>query len=157
MVASRVGVAKDKTELVKALVATSGTTGPFQTYADVLVFAATLGAKRNKRLAVEEISRQEPAPISLEVFISRGYDAVFKLLALTETEDRQILSTFEPTAEERRMAIFAEYANGGLEILREELKGAVDYTERILLLLTQERFKEEKSETEFDLGRFLGN
>jgi len=46
MADTRVKVAKDKAELVKSLRADSAddTTKPFQTYAEVLVFAAALGA-----------------------------------------------------------------------------------------------------------------
>ncbi|MGC1248227.1 MAG: DNA phosphorothioation-associated protein 4, partial [Spirulinaceae cyanobacterium] len=71
---SRIRVARDKAELVKSLVTSRDTTGPFQTYADAIAFAAALGAKRQKRVAITEVSKNEPGPISLEVFISRGYD-----------------------------------------------------------------------------------
>ena len=155
MAANRIRVAKDKAELVQALVDTKETTGPFQTYADVLVFAAALGAKYKKRVPLGAISTKEPAPISLEIFISRGYDAVIKLLAIAETKDPKILSSYDPSAEEKRALIFEEYANGGLERLRDELRGSVDYWERLLLTLSAERFKEESTEEDFDLSRFL--
>ncbi len=154
MGANRIRVAKDKADLVKALVDSGSTTGPFQTYADVMVFAAALGAKRKKRSPLGTITK-EPSPIALEVFISRGYDLVFKLLAIRETKDPKIISLLDETSEEKRSHIFEEYANGGLEILRDELRGAVDYSERILLILSAERFKEESSEDGFDLSRFL--
>ena len=155
MAISRVRIAKDKANLVQALVESQGTTGPFQTYADVLAFAASLGAKYNKRVPLKEIAKKEPSPIGLEIFISRGYDLAIKLLAIADTKDPKILSPYDSTAEEQRIKIFEEYANGGLEKLRQELKGAVDYSERILLILSQERFKEESPEEEFDLSRFL--
>ncbi|MBC6417912.1 MAG: DNA phosphorothioation-associated protein 4 [Prochloron sp. SP5CPC1] len=155
MAASRIRVAKDKGDLVQSLVESKETTGPFQTYADVIAFAAALGAKYKKRVPLKEISKKEPAPIGLEIFISRGYDLAIKLLAIAETKDTKIISTYDAAAEEERIKIFEEYANGGLEKLRQELKGAVDYSERILLILSQERFKEESSEEEFDLSRFL--
>jgi dnd system-associated protein 4 len=154
MGANRIRVAKDKADLVKALVDSNHTTGPFQTYADVMVFAAALGAKRKKRSPVGTITK-EPSPIALEVFVSRGYDLVLKLLAIRETKDPKIISLFDETSEEKRIHIFEEYANGGLEILRDELRGAVDYSERILLILSSERFKEESPEGGFDLSRFL--
>ncbi|MGC1395851.1 MAG: DNA phosphorothioation-associated protein 4 [Coleofasciculaceae cyanobacterium] len=150
---NRIRVAKDKADLVKALTVLEGSTGPFPTYADVMVFAATLGMKRKKRVALGEISC-EPSPISFEVFISRNYDLVFKLLAIAHTKDSKILSTIEPSAEEKRIEIFEEYANGGLEILRDELRGIVDYSEQLLLFLSNERGKSEPEE-EFNLSRFL--
>jgi dnd system-associated protein 4 len=151
---NRIRIAKDKAELVKSLVNSKETTGAFQTYADVMIFAAVLGAKFKKRLPLLEISK-EPSPISLEIFISRGYDWVIKILAIAETEDPKILAIENRDAEEKRSLIFEEYANGGLEKLRDELRGAVDYTERLLLILNTERFPKQKNEEEFDLSRFL--
>lgn len=155
MAVKRIRVAKDKADLVTALTESEGKTGPFQTYADVILFAATLGSRRQKRIPLGEISQREPAPISLEVFISRGYDWVIKLLAVAEVKNTDILNPTQEAAENQRILIFEEYANGGLEILREELRGAVDYAERILLMLSVERNQEEKINEEFDLRRFL--
>lgn len=155
MGARRIRVAKDKADLVKELTASADTTGPFQTYADAIAFAAALGGKRKKRSPLGAIAKKEPAPIGVEIFVSRGYDLVIKLLAIAETKDAKILSSFAETSEEERIHIFEEYANGGLEILRDELRGAVDYTERLVLILSAERFKKETPEEGFDLSRFL--
>ncbi len=154
MGASRIRIAKNKADLVKALVAGEETTGPFQTYADVMVFAASLGARKKKRLPLGEVAR-EPAPIDVNIFINRGYDCVIKLLAVTEIKDLKVLSPVDIKAEEIRVQIFEEYANGGLEILREELRGAVDYTERLLLVMVEERQKDIEPVEDFDLSRFL--
>ncbi|MCX7592920.1 MAG: DNA phosphorothioation-associated protein 4 [Fischerella sp.] len=151
----RIRVAKDKAELVKALTSADGGTGPFQTFADVIVFAAALGAKHKKRVPLGEISKREPAPIRLEYFASMGHDWVIKLLGITETKDVKILSLNQEEHEAKRNHIFEEYANGGLEILQSELRGAVDYSERILLLLSYERINTEQQDEEFDLSRFL--
>ena len=151
----RVRVARDKAELVQTLVLGNETTGPFQTYADVLAFAAAFGAKLGKRSPLGTISLKEPAPISLEIFISRGYDTAIKLLAIAETKDPKILASSNPDAEAQRVQIFEEYANGGLAKLQEELRGAVDYSECLLLLLNTNRFPENFPEEEFDLSRFL--
>ena len=151
----RIKVAKDKAELVQKLLDTKGTTGAFQTYADIIAFAASLGAKYQKRVPLTEISQTEPAPISLEIFISRGYDRLIKLIAVADTEDIKILSTEDAIAQSKRVQIFEEYANGGLEKLGNELRGAVDYTERLILILNSERFAPENKEEEFDLSRFL--
>ncbi|NES19762.1 MAG: DNA phosphorothioation-associated protein 4 [Symploca sp. SIO3E6] len=152
---NRIRIAKDKADLVQALTASKDTTGPFQTYADVVVFAATLGAQRNRQIPLGKISTKEPAPIGLEIFASRGYDLVLNLIAIAQTKDTKIISPSDNVAQEKRIRIFEEYANGGLEILRDELRGAVDYSEQLLLLLSAERFKEELTEDSFDLSRFL--
>lgn len=155
MALPRIKVAKNKAELVQKLLDSTGTTGAFQTYADVIAFAASLGAKYRKRIPFQEISKSEPAPIHLEVFFSRGYDSLIKLIATVETQDIKILSTQDTAAEEERVLIFEEYANGGLEKLQEDLRGAVDYTERLLLILSTERFQEQNTGEELNLSRFL--
>lgn len=153
---NRVRVAKDKTDLVRALTATEhNKNGTFPTYADAIAFAAALGAKRQKRSPLAEIAKREPSPISVEIFVSRGYETLFYLFAVIETGDRKMLSPTDAVSETQRVQIFEEYANGGLEILREELRGAVDYTERLALLLVSERFDPQNTQEEFDLGRFL--
>lgn len=151
----RIRVAKDKADLVKALTSADGATGPFQTYADVIVFAATLGAKHKKRVPLGEISKREPAPIPQEQFLLRGYDMVINLLAIAETQDMKIFSFKDDEYINKRIYIFEEYANGGLEILREELRGTVDFTDRTTLILNHERFKNNSSNESFDLSRFL--
>ena len=155
MALPRIKVAKDKAELVQKLLDTKGTTGTFATYADIIAFAASLGAKYQVRSPLGEISQSEPAPIGLEIFISRGYDRLIKLIAVMETQDIKILSTEDTAAEAERVSIFEEYANGGLERLLQELRGAIDYTERLVLILNAERFSTDLSDEEFDLSRFL--
>ena len=151
----RIRVARDKAELVKSLTSADGGTGPFQTFADVIVFAAALGVKYKKRIPLGEISKREPAPIRLEYFATMGHDILIKLLGITETQDIIILSPHEEEYEKQRNGIFEEYANGGLEILQNELRGAVDYSERILLFLSYERANNQKEDEEFDLTKFL--
>ena len=150
----RIRVAKDKADLVKALTSADGATGPFQTYADAIVFAAALGAKHKKRVPLGEISKREPAPIGQEHFLIKGYDLLIKLLAMVEAREISILSSNNENFENQRLRIFEEYANGGLEILQNEFRGAVDYSERLLLILSSKRFKQEHQE-EFDLSIFL--
>ncbi|MEC4986641.1 MAG: DNA phosphorothioation-associated protein 4 [Oscillatoria sp. PMC 1068.18] len=155
MAYNRIRVAKDKANLVQSLLNSNNKTAPFPTYADIIAFAAAFGAKRKKRVSLGEIAKSEPAPIGLEIFVSRGYDLEIKLLAIAETHDPKILSPLDPIAEAERLQIFEEYANGGLEILQAELRGAVDYTERLLLIMSQERYQSVQPGEEFDLSRFL--
>ena len=148
----QIRIAKDKGEFVKQLTVKDGDSGPFQTYADVMLFAAVLGAKQQRRVALMEISKN-PSPINIEVFVSRGYDGVIKLLAFTTTQDLKSLSNEEESVNQRHQ-ILEEYANGGLEILQSELRGNVDYTNGLLLMLKAGQRVEQETE-EFDLSRFL--
>ena len=43
-----------------------------------------------------------------------------------------------------------------MEILQDELRGAVNYSERLLLVLISERYQKPQAEAEFDLTKFLG-
>ncbi|MBK1988910.1 DNA phosphorothioation-associated protein 4 [Sphaerospermopsis aphanizomenoides BCCUSP55] len=151
----RIRVAKDKADLVKALISADGGNGPFQTFADVIVFAAALGVKYKKRVPFEEVSKREPVPIRLETFISMGYDVLIKLISTIETQDIQILSPNEEESEKHRNEIFEEYANGGLEILQGELRGSIDYTDTILLFLISNKETNNEELGEFDLRKFL--
>lgn len=155
MAPNRIRIAKDKADLVKSLTLSDNKTGPFQTYADVIAFAASLGNKRKKRSPLGEISKREPGSIDVDIFVSRGYDMAIKLIAIAETKNPQILSHLDEKSEAERLQIFEEYANGGLEILREEFRGAADYTDRLLLFLISERDNKHRSNEEFDLSKFL--
>lgn len=155
MAANRIRVAKDKAELVKSLVASKGTTGPFQTYVEVMVFAAALGAKHKKRVALNEISKRDPDPIPQEHFVTKGYDMLIKMLAINETKDINIIASNEEHYDDQRTLIFEEYANAGLEILQDEFRGAVDYSERLMLIISHDIFNEFSNESEFDLSKFI--
>src|SRR5262245_21809888 len=123
MIDRRVRFAKDKVEIIKELVASEQTTGPFRLQADVLAFAAALGATRRFPIELGEATTE---PIRQEVFDRQGYDTLINLLAVHHADDPLVLADSDEM-EDRRITIFEEYANGGLQILQEELKGSVDY------------------------------
>lgn len=155
--ALRIKIEQNKANLVQSLVSSSSNSqGIFSTYADLIAFTAAMGKKYQKRVPLENIAK-EPSPISLDVFISRGYDLLIKLIAITETQQPSIISAYSTNAEEERIKIFEEYANGGLSLLQEKLRGAVDYGDRILLILNQERLQKPSPSENFDLSRFLND
>ncbi len=127
----RIKVAKDKAKLVKALRAGEGSTGPFQTYADVVAFGAAFGFSRRKRVPFDQISRGNPDPIPADQFKNRS---LIDLIAVAETRDPNILSSSDEKLQEKA-TIFEEYANGGFEILENYLSGIIDLSKQILLLL----------------------
>lgn len=153
MAENRIKVAKDKANLVKELKDSDNTTGFFQTYVDVMVFAAALGAKRKKRVPLVEFAR-DLDPIRRDYFNNNKCELIINLLAVSVIQNQKVLADDEES-DEQRIKIFEEYANGGLEILQQELRGVVDYSEQILLILSSERFKQERQDEEFDLSKFL--
>ncbi len=154
MVASRIRVAKDKGELLKRLMESSEETAPFPTYADAIIFAATLGFKLGQRVPLGDQIAKEPGPIAWDVFRSRGYEGVIRLLAIATTQNIHMLSSSDPQAISTQTQVLEEYANGGLESLQTELRGVVDITDHLLLLLQKQRHPRQTS-TPFDLRRFL--
>jgi len=134
----RIKVAKDKAKLVKALRAGEGSTGPFQTYADVVTFAAAFGFSKKKRVLFEQASRRDPDPIPGDQFKNRG---LMDLIAIAETQNPNILSSSDEQVQEKAR-IFEEYANGGFELLEHQMNGAGDISKQILLFVksTEKRF-----------------
>lgn len=154
MIETRIKVARDKANLVKELKISNNPKSPFSNYVDIIIFAAVLGARRNKRVPLSDFSKAEPAPIPREQFINNGYDTIINLLAVCGTKQPSILAYNQDSKDECQV-IFEEYANGGLEILQDELRGVVDYSEQILLFLLSEKLKVGSVENEFDLSKFL--
>jgi dnd system-associated protein 4 len=77
-----------------------------------------------------------------------------KLLAVVATKNPRVLADNDE-AEESRIKIFEEYANAGLEIIDNEIKGSVDHLERILLFLSSERDEIANKNSDFDLSNLL--
>lgn len=155
MTVYRVRIAKKQAFLVQALTRGKEKKGTFETYADVIMFAAAYGGKHQRYLPITTGISQDPAPISLEIFLSRGYDWVIKLIAIAHCQDAGILSPYDSQAQVQRIMLLEGFANGGLELLENELRGAVDYSDRLLLILNQERFPSSSPPPNFDLTRFL--
>jgi dnd system-associated protein 4 len=135
----RIKVAKDKAKLVKALRAGEGSTGLFQTYYEVLVFAAALGAKRGKFIPIDEGNfSKDIDPIRQEQFASKGYSYIINLLAVTHNKDPKVLCNTQDS-EEKRIKIFEGYANGGLDLLQDIVRGTEDFSKQVLLVITTEK------------------
>jgi len=87
---------------------------PFATMADALIFAAALGFAEDRRVAFEKSSEQIP----WEVFANTGSVAIIDMIAAAVDDEIEILA--DDRADDR-LTIFEEFANGGLEIVRDRL------------------------------------
>lgn len=108
----RVRRPKEKEEILTTLIEE----GPFTTFREVLIFAASLGMTSGHRVGFDQTSE----PIPWEVFGSSANEATIDMIAAATNDEPDIL------ADDRiddRLEIFEEYANGGLEIIRERLAG----------------------------------
>jgi len=54
-----------------------------------------------------------------------------------------------------RAQTFEEYANGGLEVLQEEIRGARDVLETVVLMINAERNRPEESSGVFELAKLI--
>lgn len=146
----RIRIPKHHQEFIQQLMDSDTGSGPFRTQADVLAFAAALGAQHDQFEAFEEHNE----PIRQEVFARAGYDTLINLLSVHKANDPNVLSNVEDM-ESQRITIFENYANGGLYLLENELKGEVDYLKGLLLILKKHRSKPEDDIEGIDITRFL--
>ena len=103
----------------------------FDTYADLLVFAAVLGQSRSETEAFSKTAE----PVAMNIFSGRFDMTVFNTLAVnSQGNDPTIMSKDNVEA---KIKIFEEYAHGGLKILDNILKNSSeeDQQEPILNLL----------------------
>jgi dnd system-associated protein 4 len=147
----RIAYATDKSEIIKRLLNTDDASGPFKLIADVLVFAAALGLKRQRAV---DLGPSQSEPIRQEVFDRQGYDTMMNLLALHVEKGPEVLADSNDMID-RRATLFEQYANGGLEILQEELKGALNTLETTILLINAERAAAGEGLDAFDLTKLV--
>lgn len=107
----------------------------FPTIRELLCFAALLGYSEKRRLPLDKDKGVED--VSYQQFERGEAEDLIYLIALAETKDPEILKDGE---EGQCALIFEEYANGGLQIMREAmLRGGGEYPDRDILELLKER------------------
>jgi len=121
----------------------------FPTIRELLCFAALLGYSEKRRLPLERDKGVED--VSYQQFERGDAEDLIYLIALAETKDPEILKDGE---EERCAKIFEEYANGGLQILREAmLRGGGEYPDRDILEYLKEQGYLDEETNDPDLSR----
>jgi dnd system-associated protein 4 len=151
MIERRISYSKDKGDIIRRLQRGDDSTGPFALIADVLVFAAAFGLKRSRRVRLSEPLAE---PIRQSVFERQGYDTMMNLVALHADPRPDILADSDEAVVARAQT-FEEYANGGLELLQDELRGARDVLETIILLVSAERNPRGDTNDVFDLSKLI--
>lgn len=115
----RIQRANDKEEIIKSLM--SDQVGVFKEIWKLLLFAAQVGVRNDKRLSLKAVDAGKG--IDQSTFGNcPAWPGVLYLMTLAETQKSDCLSGTEK-AEDDRVSVFQEYANGGLEILREFFAG----------------------------------
>lgn len=113
----RIHRAKDKEPTIKALV---DDLGAFKEIWRILLFAALLGVKAQRREKLREIDSGKGIDQSTFGNCS-AWPGILHLLALVEAQDAAVLSV---ASEEGRITLFEEYANGGLSVIAEHFSTA---------------------------------
>lgn len=112
-------------ELLEAL-----TPAVFETNADALTFAASVGYAKGRRRAFDKVNES----IRMSIFENRGHTAIPDLLALAETGEASILADKNFS---ERIRVFEEYANGGLEIIASRVEEHIKPLDAILSLVNE--------------------
>ena len=112
----RIHRATDKEEIIKLL--TSDSVGVFREIWRLLLFSASLGFKRSRR---EKLAAVETGKgIDQSSFGNNPvWPGILYLIGLVDSDSTDVLKASEDS-EDERIAIFEEFANGGLAILKEE-------------------------------------
>lgn len=115
----RIQRASDKEEIIKSLM--SEQVGVFKEIWKLLLFAAQVGMKNNARTL---LTAADPGKgIDQTTFGNcPAWPGVLFLMALAETQKSESLSGSQD-AEDERVAVFQEYANGGLTVLQDFFAG----------------------------------
>lgn len=130
----RIQRANDKEEIIKSLM--SDQVGVFKEIWKLLLFAAQVGMRNDKRLPLNAVDAGKG--IDQSTFGNcPAWPGVLYLMSLAETQNSNCLSgTAE--ADDDRVCVFQEYANGGLDILRDFFAGrALDLDGLLAFIETQ--------------------
>lgn len=129
---SRIRRDKKHDALIERL--TKGDEGVFSDIWRVLVFAAFVGAKNQKRSAIIDFESGKAFPLNyLQPSCGPGF---LSLLGISATEGNEILRSKEGN-QDQLILIFEEYANAGMEIISERVAAASSPIEAILTLIDE--------------------
>jgi len=114
----RIHRASDKEDFIRAI--TSDQVGVFKEIWKLLLFAAQIGMSNNRRESL--INIESGKGIDQSTFGNcPSWPGIVYLLSLVETEQSELLSGTQE-AEDSRITIFQEYANGGLSVMLDFFK-----------------------------------
>jgi len=129
---SRIRRDKKHDALIERL--TKGDEGVFSDIWRVLVFAAFVGAKNQKRSAIIDFESGKAFPLNyLQPSCGPGF---LYLLGISATEGNEILRSKEGN-QDQLVLIFEEYANAGMEIIGERVAAASSPIEAILAVIDE--------------------
>ena len=131
----RIHRASDKEEVIKSLMAEQ--VGVFKEIWKLLLFAAQVGMRNGKRESLKIFDSGKG--IDQSTFGNcPAWPGVLYLMSLVETENSCCL-TGSSDAEDERITLFQEYANGGLSVLRDFFSGRTFDLDGLLAFIDTQR------------------
>lgn len=109
----------DKRDVVDKLLVSNG--GAFAQIWQIMIFAACLGVKTQRKVPLGETDSSVAIPPSVLANNCSSWPGIVYLINIVETSDPNILNSDEG-ADEVRMKLLEEYANGGLAFMKENLE-----------------------------------
>lgn len=111
--------ARDKEAVIEGLIGNGR--GAFTQIWQVLVFAACLGWKERKREPLGDSDASVAVPPSVFANNCPSWPGLIYLISIVQSEEPSVLSS-DDDADEARIRLLEEYANGGLAYLAERLE-----------------------------------
>jgi dnd system-associated protein 4 len=126
--------------------------GKFPTYRDILLLAAAVGFRQERRVPFTSSSGD---PIRYEVLAAPGFsDTLINMIAANVvSDDPEIM---DGTRIEERIKIFEEYANGGLEYIQEQVNVRHQPAALVVIDLVTEAFAEDGGAKPVSVDELLG-
>jgi dnd system-associated protein 4 len=126
--------------------------GKFSTYRDILLFAAAVGFRQQRRVPFTASSGD---PIRSDVLLAPGFsDTLVNMIAANVvTDDPEIM---DDTRLDERFRIFEEYANGGLEYIQEQVNVRHQPAAQVVIDLVTEAFTDEGGAKPVSVDELLG-
>lgn len=127
------------------------TEGKFPTYRDILLFAAAVGFRQDRRVSFTASSGD---PIRSDVLMAPGFsDTLINMIAANVVDDPEIM---DDTRMDERFKIFEEYANGGLEYIQEQVNMRHQPAALVVIDLVTESFADDSGAKPVSVDELLG-
>ena len=125
--------------------------GKFPTYRDILLFAAAVGYRQDRRVPFAAASGD---PIRSDVLMAPGFsDTLINMIAANVVDDPEIM---DDTRMDERFKIFEEYANGGLEYIQEQVNVRHRPAALVVIDLVTEAFADDSGAKPVSVDELLG-
>lgn len=125
--------------------------GKFPTYRDILLFAAAIGYRQDRRVPFATASGD---PIRSDVLMAPGFsDTLINMIAANVVDDPEIM---DDTRMDERFKIFEEYANGGLEYIQEQVNVRHQPAALVVIDLVTEAFADDSGAKPVSVDELLG-